>query len=228
LDDDLIEAAVDRSRPFELPPADHVYKVFADPSGGRSDRFSICVAHREGDQVVVDVLRDRKPPFDPHVVTAEFAELAKAYGCHTIVGDRYSAEWCSMAFRGCGVSYEAAGRSKSDLYLEVLPMFARGVVRFPAHKRLISELRALERRPGRSGKDSVDHPVGGSDDVANSVAGALWLLAEMPMELTSDMLEVIGGGVMAKVRDRMDAWAVDARTAMMVTPTATPPWDRVY
>jgi hypothetical protein len=32
---------------------------------------------------------------------------------------------------------------------------------------------ALERRTARSGRDSIDHPPGGRDDVANAVAGAL-------------------------------------------------------
>ena len=35
----------------------------------------------------------------------------------------------------------------------------------------------LERRTARSGKDSVDHPPGGRDDLANVCCGALTLLA---------------------------------------------------
>jgi ribosomal protein S27AE len=38
---------------------------------------------------------------------------------------------------------------------------------------LISQLANLERRTGRSGRDSVDHRTGEHDDVANSVAGAI-------------------------------------------------------
>jgi hypothetical protein len=34
-------------------------------------------------------------------------------------------------------------------------------------------LRLLERRTSRLGKNAVDHPKGGHDDYANSVAGAL-------------------------------------------------------
>jgi hypothetical protein len=43
---------------------------------------------------------------------------------------------------------------------------------------LTRELRLLERRTARSGKDSVDHGTGGSDDFANSLFGALQLLAK--------------------------------------------------
>ena len=42
------------------------------------------------------------------------------------------------------------------------------------------ELRRLERRRGRSGKDRVDHPPMGSDDVANAVAGAVNLVIAKP------------------------------------------------
>ena len=44
------------------------------------------------------------------------------------------------------------------------------------HSKLIEELRRLERRPGRTGKDGFDHPPRLSDDIANSVAGVSWLL----------------------------------------------------
>jgi hypothetical protein len=37
--------------------------------------------------------------------------------------------------------------------------------------RLISQLTSLERRTARSGKDSIDHPPGGHDDLINALAG---------------------------------------------------------
>ncbi len=39
--------------------------------------------------------------------------------------------------------------------------------------RLEAQLIALERRTTRVGRDLVDHPPGGHDDVANAAAGAL-------------------------------------------------------
>jgi hypothetical protein len=36
-----------------------------------------------------------------------------------------------------------------------------------------AQLLRLERRTGRSGKDSIDHPLGSHDDIANARAGAL-------------------------------------------------------
>jgi hypothetical protein len=61
------------------------------------------------------------------------------------------------------------------LYLESLPTFNRGSVSIPDHPTLLKELRGLERRVHRSGRDSVDHGSRGSDDYANALAGAMYV-----------------------------------------------------
>jgi hypothetical protein len=48
----------------------------------------------------------------------------------------------------------------------------------PPNPTLLRELRQLERRVARSGKDSVNHPVGGLDDHANALFGAMYLTAK--------------------------------------------------
>jgi hypothetical protein len=71
--------------------------------------------------------------------------------------------------------YVPSERSKSELYLEVLPMFSSGRVRILDHLRLLAQLCGLERRTSRAGRDSVDHGPGAHqhDDLANACAGAL-------------------------------------------------------
>ena len=54
----------------------------------------------------------------------------------------------------------------------------RNAVRLPNHPKLIRELRLLERRTHRSGKDTIEHPRNGHDDHINAVCGGLFLLAE--------------------------------------------------
>jgi hypothetical protein len=61
----------------------------------------------------------------------------------------------------------------SALYIEALPTFMRGQVSIPDHFQLIRELRSLERRTSRMGRDSVTHPPGGHDDYANALAGCI-------------------------------------------------------
>jgi hypothetical protein len=121
------------------------------------------------------VVRGVAPPFDPRTVAHEFAQLAREYGCTKIIGDAYAGEWVAGAFTDAGMRYETAPLFKSQIYLETLPYFNRGAVSIPANDRLLRELRGLERRVQRSGKDSVDHPRHGSDDLANSVCGALYI-----------------------------------------------------
>src|SRR5262249_60218789 len=81
---------------------------------------------------------------------------------------------------------------RAIIYLESLPVFTRGLARLPNYPRLIRELRLLERRTHRSGKDTVEHPRNGHDDHANVVCGVLSLLAppafEQPNELTSPII----------------------------------------
>jgi hypothetical protein len=47
-----------------------------------------------------------------------------------------------------------------------------GQIVLPRHDRLVAQICGLERRTGRSGKDSIDHAPNGYDDLANAVAGA--------------------------------------------------------
>jgi hypothetical protein len=118
-----------------------------------------------------DVVRGRRPPFDPQQVVEEFVTLVKQFGIYQVTGDRYSAEWVASAFSQRGIRYVPSDKSKSDIYLEVLPLFTRGVISIPDLPPLIRELRLLERQTHRGGRDTVDHPKRGSDDFANALAG---------------------------------------------------------
>ena len=69
LTEQLIDSAIDYSRPLELPPRSFKYHGFVDPSGGRHDAYTLCIGHKEGDGFVADVVRAVRPPFDPAEVT---------------------------------------------------------------------------------------------------------------------------------------------------------------
>ena len=182
LDDASIDAAVDHGRPLELPPREGViYFCFVDMSGGRHDASVICICHRDegGARTVVDVIRGKRGPHDPQAAALEFAALAGEYRCHTIVGDAYAGEWTAAAYRGAGREWRKSRHVRSDLYLEGAPLFSRGLISIPPEPAiLLRELRLLERRTARSGRDSVDHGTGGSDDFANALFGAMHLAAD--------------------------------------------------
>ena len=160
---------------LELPRlGHHHYVAFVDPSGGSQDSFTLAIAHREGSNAVLDVVREIKPPFSPDAAVGELADMLKAYGISTVTGDRYAGEWPRERFRFRGIEYRPSERSKSDLYRELLPLMNSGRVELLAHPKLRAQLLGLERRTGRgTGRDSIDHGPGKHDDICNSVAGAL-------------------------------------------------------
>ena len=82
LDDTLIDGAVERGRPLELPPQPGVnYRAFVDAAGGRgTDHYVVAIGHKDGEHFVIDVARGVAPPFDPNETTRTFAELCKEYG----------------------------------------------------------------------------------------------------------------------------------------------------
>ncbi len=159
----------------ELPPEPGVtYAAFCDPSGGASDAMTMAIGHLTGDGVgVLDVVREARPPFSPEDVVAEFAAMLRTYGIAKVIGDRYGGEWPRQRFREHGITYEPSARAKSDLYVDFLPLLNAQKVELLALPRLSAQLVGLERRTGRSGRDSVDHAPGGHDDVVNAAAGVL-------------------------------------------------------
>ena len=179
LSDELIDAALEH-RPLELPPRGGVhYRAFTDSAGGvGQDAYTVAIAHKDdAGRVVVDVVRGTSGKFDPQTVTWECAQLLKEYGLRQVTGDAYGAEWVATAWQQCGVSYTRSERTKSEIYIEALPLFTRGLLRLPDHPKLLRELRMLERHTHRSGRDSVDHPRnGGRDDYANSACAAAVLV----------------------------------------------------
>ncbi len=109
---------------------------------------------------------------------AEFTGLLRSYRIREVEGDRYAAAWVAERFEKAGLRYRPAEKNKSQLYLELLPAINSGTVELLDHRRLVEQLCALERRTSRGGRDSIDHPPKGRDDLANAVAGVVALVAE--------------------------------------------------
>jgi hypothetical protein len=180
LDDEMIDAAVEHGRPLELPPQpDVIYRAFTDASGGVGrDSYTLSIAHQSGETFVTDLVRGTAGKADPHEVTKQYAALCREYHVREVVGDVYSAQWVASAWRECNIEYRESPLAKSDIYLECVPLFTRGLARLPDHPKLLRELRLLERQTHRSGKDAVDHPRSERDDHANAACGALQLCAK--------------------------------------------------
>jgi len=85
--------------------------------------------------------------------------------------DRYAGRWPRDEFLKHGIRYEVSELDRNGLYLELLAAMNSGRVELPPDQKLARQMAALERRTGRSGRDLIDHPPGGHDDLANAVAG---------------------------------------------------------
>ena len=154
------------------------YRAFIDPSGGSSDSMTLAVGHKGGDGAILDAIRERRPPFSPDDVTNEFAAVLKSYGITKVVGDRFGGEWCREPFRRHGINYALSELPKSGLYQAFLPVLNSKRVELLDHNRLFNQLVGLERRTARGGRDTIDHPPGQHDDIANVVAGLVVCLGK--------------------------------------------------
>jgi hypothetical protein len=163
----------------------HKYHGFCDPSGGSQDSFTLSVAHGDGDIAVLDCIREFRPPFSPENVVAELAGVLRSYGLNEVTGDAYSGEFVRELFRGKGISYKVSKKSKSEIYIDLLPMLNSGRVALLDHPKMVTQLCGLERRTTRgTGRDIVDHPPNAHDDLINAAAGALCLANLGPAPLS--------------------------------------------
>lgn len=180
---------------IELPPVSGTqYRAFTDPAGGSGkDAWTLALAHKDGESVVVDAMRSRKPPFSPAGVVEEFAALLTSYGVREVTGDRYAGEFPRELFAKHGITYITADRPRSDLYRDTLPLMNSGRVELLESTDLMRQFTGLERRTSRAGKDSIDHGPGQHDDLANSVAGAI---------ITAHGKPKAAGGILLPARHR--------------------------
>jgi hypothetical protein len=173
---EVVEACVGDH--IELPPSGALkYHAGTDPSGGSGDSMTCCIAHAEGQRIVIDAIREVRPPFSPEAVVDEFCALLKTYRVRSVTGDRYGGEFCRQPFRLRGIEYRLADKAKSDLYRDLLPVLNSGGVLLPKSDKLVAQLVGLERRTARGGRDSIDHAPNSHDDLANAVALACSVVA---------------------------------------------------
>lgn len=151
------------------------YRAFVDPSGGSADSFTLGIGHREREtgMAVLDLVRERKPPFSPEAVVEEYATTLKSYGVLEVCGDRYAGEWPREQFAKRGITYRVSEQTKNDLYRALLPRINSRTVDLLDNPAIITQLCNLERKVARGGRDSIDHGPGGHDDMANVVAGVV-------------------------------------------------------
>ena len=173
---EVVEACVGQY--YELAPALAIsYHCFVDSaSGSGKDAFSLAISHKEDNNIFIDCVREKRPPFKPGEVIEEFASLLQNYHIRKVVGDRYAGGFPPESFAKCGFQYEPVKKTKSELYTDLLPLLNSARITLPRNERLVSQIVSLERTVTRgSGKENIDHPREMHDDAANAAAGAAML-----------------------------------------------------
>ncbi len=189
---EVVRAAVTEGvceRPYV---AGRIYRAFCDPAGGTgADSMTLAIAHTEGDRGVLDVVREARPPFDPETVVEEFSQTLADYKISQVRGDHYAGDWPKRRFLHHGITYITSEAAKSRIYLEWLPILNAARCDLLDDSRLIFQASTLERRTSRVGKDTIDHPAGGHDDVVNCAAGALVMVAGnvQPVVISPEMVQ---------------------------------------
>jgi len=173
---DIVEACVRNY--IELPPQPNTnYVCFIDQASGvpEGDSFAAVIAHKLGDRVVIDAIREVRPPFNFfEVVQTVLVPLCKAHSIFEVIGDNYGGELAREPVRRAGMSFKLAEKHKSELYLDpFLGMLNAGKIDLPRQDRAITQICQLERSVQRSGREQITHPTHGHDDVANAIAGAI-------------------------------------------------------
>ena len=120
-----------------LPAANNIYRAFTDPSGGSDDSFVLAISHKSEDRIIIDAIREARPPFSPDAVVDDFAALLKSYRVSRVTGDRYAGEFPRDLFRKHGIAYDLAKQTKSELFRDLLPLLNSSRIVLPRNDRLL-------------------------------------------------------------------------------------------
>ena len=176
LDTDMLMSAIVEGRRVLPFRKDQQYAAFVDMSGGSSDDACLAIAHREGEQRILDLVvsQDGSPPFDPRVAVRKFARILKTYNLTTVTGDAYAGLTYRYDFEAEGIRYVVTPDSKTDIYEALEPEINAGSVELLDIPKLQEQLISLVIRGAK-----IDHPNGDyHDDFANAAAGALKVCAQ--------------------------------------------------
>lgn len=174
-----------------------------------NDEFVSGVAHCERGKVIIDAYKSFAPEqngkrYLPDDAISESIELFSRYGVHEVKGDHFASGYIEPKFVQAGFAFEPIKLSKSDLYVEMMPMLNDGNIELLDCEYTNSQLKRLERRRGRNGRDRIDHVDKGHDDRANMVAGLVYMGKEKMKTAPISLSDVKMGGERQAVKESFD------------------------
>ena len=92
------------------------YIGFIDATGGSgSDSMALAIGCYDyaSKTVVIDCLREHKPPFSPEIVASEFSALLRSYHLTSAYADRWGGDWVKEQFSKFGISHRARSEDQA-------------------------------------------------------------------------------------------------------------------
>jgi len=154
----------------------HVFTLAGDPAL-KNDAFGFALVHREGEKMFVDLAYRFSPSTERREVDAQqikrfVVSIAQQCRLNLFVTDTWQFPETIQAIedQGVRVVQNHVGKQEYD-YLKELIYGGPDKISLPNYPVLIQELKSLEITKGKK----INHPRGGSKDVADAVANACWL-----------------------------------------------------
>jgi hypothetical protein len=168
-----------------IPNTPMKYYLHGDPSF-KNDSFGLCLAHLDKERVWVDMLWRFVPTGPAHEIDAALVRrvienIDKIVGIRKVTFDTWNFPETVQALRKRNIEVENLligkeqyDRLKEGIYSDppaiLIPVHELQVQDSRMPKTVTIELKQLELVKGKK----VDHPYGGSKDVADALAGAAW------------------------------------------------------
>ena len=153
-----------------------IYVAYQDSAlgvdGGSS--FALAISHRDAgsDVAILDLIREKKPPFVFHEVIAEFAQVLKRYGVTEFWSDHHAHKLFSDEWKKHGIACRKSETSTADNYKSALPLVLGRRARLLDNTVLKNQLSSLELHTS-DGEEKVVCPQNSHDDVATAAMGSL-------------------------------------------------------
>jgi hypothetical protein len=200
----MVEGLVEKGCHERRPQKGVEYRCFVDiASGSGTDSTAMCIGHRATDEdrdvIVIDYLRQSKPPFNPHEIIAGIAGILQNWGIRQVTGDNYAGNFVPASFAKHGIAYHPAKLSASELYIAALPAFTSGSLALLDQADVVTQLVNLRRKIGSAGKETVLHMRGQHDDLANALCGLIHICTPAVFNLVN-VAELQGIGVVSEPR----------------------------
>lgn len=159
---------------------DNLYYISIDAAFGERDRFAIAVAHcineRDKFRIIVDHAEIIEGDYETDVHDAavnRIVQIHDEYMGFGVIADQYQADAFKKTLEDRGVDVDIRPWSiqrRRSCYSKLRACIHRRLIDLPNNEDLIEELLGLEVRYLPSGQYTIQHRVGGHDDIADAIA----------------------------------------------------------